>query len=75
MSEKTVIVSDDCPHCQKLKKRIAEKGLAVRIVPFDSEEGAKIAREHQITAVPECVIVGPDGKTKVCSDKEFAELT
>ena len=74
MPNKTLIVSDSCPHCQDLKDKIREKGLDVRVVAFDSEEGAKIVKEHNITAVPECVILTDEGHLRKCSEDEFRNL-
>lgn len=72
MSEKTVIVSDDCIHCQHVKEKIREKNLPYKIVNYKSEEGKKIVRDLNITAVPECVIVDGE-KVRRCTDDEFED--
>lgn len=77
MSEiKAVVVSEHCGYCQSLKDRLQQKGLIdkVQFIDVDSEEGRKITSENKIMGIPECIIIGKDGKTKICSDEEFKKL-
>jgi len=71
--DKTVIVSDACPHCQRVQKNILERNLPIKILNYKSEEGKQMVKDLNITKVPECVII-EDGKVRKCSDGEFDEV-
>ena len=75
-TKKVVVVSDTCPHCQEIKDYIKEKGLDVQMINVSTPEGLQFAKDHNIMAVPECVIVeGKDGQqVKVCTKEEFEKL-
>lgn len=75
MSEKAVVVTDSCPHCEELKKELEKKGLLdkVKIINASTKEGLKFAKAHGIKFVPQCVII--DGKrVEGCSETDLVEL-
>ena len=74
---KALLVSENCPHCTDLKKILQDRGLLdkIKVLTYETDEGQKFAKENNITAVPECVVIKKDGKdVRVCTDKEFQEL-
>lgn len=74
---KALVVSESCPHCHTMQNYLTKKGLMnkVKVIKFESEEGRKFCVEHNINAVPECVVIHQNGKdVRVCSPKEFETL-
>jgi predicted thioredoxin/glutaredoxin len=74
---KALVVSDSCPHCHTMQEYLSRKGLMskVKVINFGTEEGRKFCVDHNISAVPECVVIEQDGKeVRVCSPKEFEAL-
>lgn len=74
---KAIVVSEKCPHCAHIKTFLEEKGLLekVKLIDVSTDEGAKFADEHDIMAVPTCVVLKEDGtKVRACSDEEFEKL-
>jgi predicted DCC family thiol-disulfide oxidoreductase YuxK len=71
-----VLVSDSCPHCTTLKRRLTERGKldSVDLVDVYTQEGMALAKEHGIKAIPECVVIGADGKPRKCTESEFMDL-
>lgn len=75
---KAIVVTDSCPHCEELEKRLKKRGFLkkVKIINASTKKGAEFADKYDIMAVPECVVITEaDGKkVRVCSDKEFERL-
>jgi predicted thioredoxin/glutaredoxin len=74
---KVLVTSDGCPHCAEVKEYLKKKGLIdkVKILRYETPEGKKFCDDNNIKAVPECmVITGENGKSRVCSQEEFAKL-
>ena len=61
----TIVVSKLCPHCQELiEKIIAQEGVdtggqKLEVIELLTDEGGKIALEHNLTEVP--VAISPEG--------------
>lgn len=77
-SEKVLVVSDNCGHCNGLKQELDRRGLLgkIKVLRYETPEGRQFCETNGITAVPECmVITSPDGKkARTCSPDEFIKL-
>ncbi len=72
-TKKVLVVGSGCPHCEQVMSILKQRGTldSYTIVDANTKEGAKIADELGIMAVPECVLVEEkDGKklVKGCGD-------
>jgi predicted thioredoxin/glutaredoxin len=77
LPEKAIVVTDTCPICADVKEHLQKKGLTgkVRLINASTPEGLEFAKKHNITGVPECVLVNKDGtQVKVCNRDEFDKL-
>lgn len=74
---KVIVVQDDCPFCNFIKKEFEAKGVDVDIVDSSTKEGSEWADRHDVGVIPQCLLVtkGEDGETsRVCTPEEFDAL-
>jgi glutaredoxin len=72
---KTIVVTDNCPHCDQLKALLEKQGAEVEFINASTPEGRDFAIKNKIEAVPECLVITEGGKrVKVCSEEEFLKL-
>lgn len=79
MKNKLLLVSDKCPACKVVKKKLDEKGHLddIQVVDVETKEGRELANRMGIRAVPECVMVESEGEQKVvrkCKESEWRGL-
>ncbi|MCJ7632852.1 thioredoxin domain-containing protein [Candidatus Bathyarchaeota archaeon] len=74
---KVLLVSNQCPFCKVIMKKIREKKLPIDIVNVETKEGKSLVAKYGVKSVPECMVLIQEGngeQVRFCNGKEAKEL-